>query len=61
MPKLTANPADGQVFLSWDDRADQLTRDSFAKNINDFEGYKLYKATDKYFADAEKLFDMYGH
>ncbi len=60
MPTLKANPGDGKTFLSWDNRADQLTRDSFAKNINDFEGYKLYRATDSYIADAMTITDGYG-
>ncbi len=60
MPTLTANPADGKVYLSWDNQADQLTRDSFAKNINDFEGYKLYRSTDSYLADPMYITDGYG-
>ncbi len=60
MPTLKATPADGKVYLSWDDRADKLTRDAFAKNINDFEGYKLYRATDPYISDAVKITDGYG-
>ena len=60
MPTLTARPADGKVYLSWDDKSDQLTRDPFAKNINDFEGYKLYRATDPYIADAMTITDGYG-
>ncbi len=60
MPKLTANPADGKVYLSWDDKSDQLTRDSFAKNINDFEGYKLFRSSDPYIADPMIITDGYG-
>jgi len=60
MPKLTANPSDGQVYLSWDNRSDQLTRDSFAKNINDFEGYKLFRSSDPYIADPMTISDGYG-
>jgi len=61
MPTLKAIPGDGKVILTWDDVADKLTREPMLKGINDFEGYKLYKATDKYFADAEVLVDMYGN
>jgi len=61
MPTLKAAAGDGKVYLSWDDVADKLTREPLLKGENDFEGYKLYKATDKYFADAEMLMDMYGN
>ncbi len=60
MPTLKATPADSKIYLSWDDRADKLTRDAFAKNINDFEGDKLYRATDPYISDAVKITDAYG-
>lgn len=61
LPTLTATPGDGKVYLSWNDVADKLTSQPFLDGINDFEGYKLYKATDKYFSDAEQLRDMYGN
>jgi len=61
MPALKAAAGDGKVYLSWNDAADKLTREPLLKGENDFEGYKLYKATDKYFSDAEKLMDMYGN
>ncbi|MCF7824655.1 MAG: hypothetical protein K9N35_10845 [Candidatus Marinimicrobia bacterium] len=60
MPTLSATAGDGQVILSWDDASDKLTRDPFVGNKNDFEGYKLYKATDKFFTDAELITDGYG-
>lgn len=60
MPTLTVTPGDGKVYLSWDDDADQLTRDAFLKNINDFEGYKLYRSTDPYMADPMVITDGYG-
>jgi hypothetical protein len=60
MPILTANPSDGKVYLSWDNKSDRLTRDSFAKNINDFEGYKLYRSSDPYIADPMSITDGYG-
>jgi hypothetical protein len=59
-PLLTATPGDGYVTLSWDDRADKQTRDPFLANINDFEGYKLFRATDKRMSDAEVITDGYG-
>lgn len=60
MPSLTATPADGKVYLSWDDKADKFTRDAFAKNINDFEGYKVYRSTDPYMQDPLYITDGYG-
>jgi hypothetical protein len=60
MPTLRAKAYDGKVVLSWNDVADRLTREPLLAGKNDFEGYKLYRATDKYFSDAEKITDMYG-
>ncbi|RPH98211.1 MAG: hypothetical protein EHM72_12970, partial [Calditrichaeota bacterium] len=60
MPILTATPTDGKVYLSWDNKSDRFTRDSFAKNINDFEGYKIYRATDPYFSNPMSITDGYG-
>ena len=60
MPNLTATPGDGKVLLSWDDRSDKFTRDSFVKNANDFEGYKLYRSTDPFMADPMTITDGYG-
>ena len=59
-PTLTASPGDGYVMLTWDDDADKLTRDPFLGNINDFEGYKLFRSTDKYFSDSEVITDGHG-
>jgi len=61
MPTLTATAGDGKVVLTWDYAAEKYTREPMLANKNDFEGYKLYKATDKYFSDAEVLMDMYGN
>ncbi|MCD6374784.1 MAG: hypothetical protein J7L94_04605 [Caldisericaceae bacterium] len=61
MPTLKAVPGDGQVVLVWDDVADKQTREPLLKNENDFEGYKIYKATDKKFSDAEVILDGYGN
>ncbi|MBO8130724.1 MAG: hypothetical protein H0Z29_04290 [Candidatus Marinimicrobia bacterium] len=60
MPTLTATPGDRKVILTWDDVADTRTRDPFVGNVNDFEGYKLYRATDPYFHDAQVITDGYG-
>lgn len=60
MPTITATSGDGKVILTWDDRADKLTREPMLNHINDFEGYKLYRSTDKYFQDAEIITDNHG-
>lgn len=60
MPTLNAKAGDGVIYLSWDDKADKLTREPLLGGVNDFEGYKLYRASDKYFSDAEVLRDING-
>jgi hypothetical protein len=60
MPTLSATAGDGEVILTWDNVADTKTRDPFLGNVNDFEGYKVYRATDKYFSDSEVITDGYG-
>ncbi len=60
MPTLKAYALDGKVVLSWDDRADTKTHDPFVRNLNDFEGYKLFRATDMFFSDAEVITDGFG-
>lgn len=61
MPTLKAVASDGKVILSWDDRADKLTREPLLQGANDFEGYKLYKSTDRFFEDALQLRDGFGN
>ncbi|MBN1999064.1 hypothetical protein JW935_16010 [candidate division KSB1 bacterium] len=55
MPTLMAAAGNGKVILTWDDLADKRTHEPFLQNKNDFEGYKLYRATDKVFSDAESI------
>ncbi len=61
MPTLTATPMDGKVILTWDNVADTKTRDPFLGNINDFEGYKLFRATDKKMSDPQVITDGFGN
>ena len=61
LPKLVATPGDHEIVLTWDDASDKKTREPLLKNINDFEGYKLYRASDVYFSDAELINDGYGN
>ncbi len=60
MPTLTATPGDGCVILTWDRIAEAYTKEPFLNGINDFEGYKLYRATDKRMTDPEIITDGYG-
>lgn len=60
MPTLKAVAGDETVTLMWDEVADKLTRDPFLDQKNDFEGYKIYKATDKKLSDAEVITDGFG-
>ena len=62
LPTLTAEARDEHVILSWDNIAessvDRFLPDSLQ---NDFEGYKIYRSTDKYFRDAQIITDGYGN
>lgn len=60
MPALKATPGDGFVILTWDVAADTKTRDPFVNNVNDFEGYKLFRSTDNKFSDSEVITDGFG-
>ena len=60
MPTLTALPGDGFVQLIWDNRSDRLTREPFLGNVNDFEGYKVYRSTDRDMKDPQLITDGYG-
>ena len=61
MPTLYAEAGDGQVILSWNNVAES-SRDQFLPDSiqYDFEGYKIYKATDKYFKDSQLISDGFG-
>ena len=61
MPTLTATPGDGFVLLTWNNDSEVKTRDAFLGNENDFEGYKLFKATDRNLTDAVQITDGYGN
>lgn len=61
MPTLTATPGDGFVLLTWNNDSETKTRDPFLNNANDFEGYKLFKATDRNLTDAVQVTDGYGN
>ncbi|MEW5798286.1 MAG: hypothetical protein AB1728_04710 [Bacteroidota bacterium] len=63
-PVLTAVPGDGRVTLYWDSKSED-SYDSFLAALGrpglDFEGYKIYRATDPAFLDALKITDGQGN
>jgi hypothetical protein len=60
-PTLKAIPGDGAVVLTWDDVSDRFTQEAFLNNVNDFEGYKLVKTTDKLLSEAMSVTDGHGN
>ncbi|OGB99220.1 hypothetical protein A2V82_06305 [candidate division KSB1 bacterium RBG_16_48_16] len=61
LPTLKAFAGNGRVILTWDDMSDRFSREPLEGGANDFEGYKLYKATDRFFQDALLLRDGFGN
>lgn len=57
-PTLRAEAGDGYVQLYWDDVAEHSTDPT--TNINDFEGYKIYRATDYNFNDVSTVIGARG-
>ena len=54
LPTVKAYAGDGYVTLTWDDRSERAFDP--VTNINDFEGYRIYRSTDPSFLDP-KLVD----
>jgi hypothetical protein len=63
-PTVSAVPGDGRVTLYWDSAAEE-SFDQFlfglGRNPNDFEGYRIYRATDPAFLDALTITDGFGN
>ena len=66
-PAVRAVAGDGAVTLYWDREAED-SFDSFIADLNnpalnprDFEGYKVYRATDPAFLDARQITDGFGN
>ncbi len=57
-PIVKAIPGDRRVTLYWDDRA-EFTFDAFYQRYN-FEGYRIYRATDPNFLESKIITDAYG-
>ncbi len=60
-PTVTAVPGDGQVTLYWDDLAESAFDESMPEGYReDFEGYKIYRATDPGFLENFVITDGKG-
>ncbi|HTP78910.1 MAG TPA: hypothetical protein VMM57_00750, partial [Bacteroidota bacterium] len=63
-PVVKAVPGDRKVTLYWDALAEQ-SFDRFLQGVgadpHDFEGYRIYRATDPAFQDAKIITDAYGN
>jgi len=57
-PTLVAIPGDHKVTLYWDRKAEQSIDPVL--RVNDFEGYKIYKATDQNFNEVFTITDADG-
>ena len=61
-PTLTAEAGDNKVILTWNNIS-EFSRDPFLPDSiqYDFEGYKIYRSTDKYLKDAQIITDGFGN
>lgn len=68
VPRLTAVPGDGKVFLFWDSRAEESTDPVLGYENNDpkqgpkkdFEGYMILRSTDPQFNSTKLITDAAG-
>jgi len=58
LPAVTAVAGDGQVTLYWDDKAEFSVDPIYGM---DFEGYRIYRATDPAFNEVWTITDTYGN
>lgn len=58
LPTVQAFAEDGQVTLVWDTRAERSIDP--VTNLNDFEGYRIYRSTDPNFLDPQVILDGRG-
>jgi endonuclease/exonuclease/phosphatase family metal-dependent hydrolase len=58
-PTLKAIASDNKVMLTWDNKSELETLDTFADTTNDFQGYKLYKSKTPDMADALLIEDKW--
>ncbi len=57
-PGITAIPGDGKVILLWDSKAER-SFDPFLQEF-DFEGYRIYRATEPELMETRQITDAYG-
>jgi len=57
-PKLVARSGDQKVYLYWDTRSERSNDPVYGR---DFEGYKLYRATDPQFNEIKTITDAFGN
>ncbi|MGB3545089.1 hypothetical protein, partial [Rubrivirga sp.] len=57
-PTVQAFAEDGRVTLTWDTRAERSIDP--VSNLNDFEGYRIYRSTDPNFLDPQVILDGRG-
>lgn len=58
-PKINITHNDGKVVIYWDGKDTENSRD-FVTKQKDFEGYKIYRATDANFRDARTITNALG-
>jgi hypothetical protein len=58
-PKITITQDDGRVVIYWDGELTENSRD-FVTKQKDFEGYKIYRATDANFRDSRVITNALG-
>ncbi|PAP79568.1 hypothetical protein B1759_14700 [Rubrivirga sp. SAORIC476] len=58
LPTVQAFAEDGKVTLVWDTRAERSIDP--VTNLNDFEGYRIYRSTDPNFLDPQVILDGRG-
>ncbi|MCF7885375.1 MAG: hypothetical protein K9M80_02680 [Candidatus Marinimicrobia bacterium] len=59
-PDVSVTSDDGKAIITWDNISSKFTNDHFMGDINDFEGYKIYKSTDPQMKDAYTVTNGYG-
>jgi len=57
-PDVRGVPGDGQVTIFWNAISEQEPDPILG---DDFQGYRLYKSTDPFFRDVERVTDAYGN
>ncbi len=58
-PKITITQENGKVIIYWDGKPTENSKDFITKQ-KDFQGYKIYRATEEAFRDAFTMTDGYG-